>query len=266
MAVGYDVRRFWNLTFTLAATEFKLRYFGSALGYLWSLMRPLLFFGVLYIVFTEVIKFGKGIPFYPVYLLTSIVLWTFLAEAATGSVTCLLNREGLLRKIRFPRMVVPLSVSLTAAFNLGTNLLVVFVFALASGVRPRWSWLELPPLVALLALLVTGIGMALSALYVRFRDMAPIWDVLQQVLFYASPVIYVSAQYGNLERYAVALNPIAAILTQIRHAFIDPAAPSAATAVGGAAWLLIPLGLVVLTFAIGLYVFNRQAPRIAENL
>ncbi len=264
-AFGGGVRRFWNLTLTLAATEFKLRYFGSALGYLWTLMRPLMFFGVLYVVFTQVIRFGAGIEFYPVYLLTSIVLWTCFVEATGGSVTCLTDREGLLRKIRFPRMVVPLSVSLTALFNLGMNLIAVLVFALISGVRPRWTWFEMPVLVALLAVFATGVGMLLSALYVRYRDIAPIWEVTVQALFYASPVLYVAAQFKQFEAYALA-NPIAAILTQMRHAFIDPSAPTAAAAMGSTVALLVPLGIIAGVFGLGLWVFNREAPRIAENL
>ena len=270
-AFGDDLRRFWNLTVTLAVTEFKLRYFGSVLGYLWSLVRPLLFFGVLYLFFTKALKVGKGIPHYPVYLLTSIILWTFFLETTSGCVQCLLAREGLLRKMRFPRLVVPLAVALTAAFNLVMNFIAVLVFALATGVEPRWSWLELLPLIALLATLAVGVGMLLSALYVRFRDIQPIWDVTSQILFYGSPIIYVAATYNSakagLEPVAVTFNPIATLLTQVAHAFIGGAKlPSAATAAGGTARLLIPLAIVAGTFALGLWVFHREAPRIAERL
>lgn len=264
-AFGDDIRRFVNLTVTLATTDFKLRYFGSVLGYVWSLFRPLLFFAVLYAVFTLLFHAGKGVPHYPVYLLTGIMLWTFFLEVTAGSVQCLVFREGLLRKMRFPRLVIPLSVALTAFFNLTINFIVVIGFALASGLTPRLSWLELPVLVALLATLAVGIGMLLSVLYVRFRDVQPIWDVAAQILFYCSPIIYIAAAYKNLERLAMT-NPIAAILTQMRQALVDPGAPSAATAIGGAVRLLIPLAIVAGVFALGLWVFNREAPRIAENL
>jgi ABC-2 type transport system permease protein len=265
-AFGDDLARFWNLTLTLATTDFKLRYFGSVLGYVWSLARPLMFFGVLYVVFTKVFSFGNGVPHYPVYLLSSIVLWSFFTETTNGCVQCLVAREGLLRKMRFPRLVVPLSVALTALFNLGTNFVAVLAFALISGVEVRWSWLELLPLATLLATLAVGVGMLLSALYVRFRDIQPIWEVVAQILFYGSPILYVSAQYRGLEQAAVTLNPIATLLTQMRLAFIDPAAPSAASIVGSAAWLLVPLAIIGGTFALGLWFFNREAPRIAEYL
>ena len=265
-ALGPDLGRFASLTYTLAATEFKLRFFGSALGYLWTLMRPLLFFGVLYAVFTQVLSFGEDVRFYPVYLLTSIVLFYYFAEVTSGGLPSLVNRENLLRKIRFPRLVIPLSVALTALFNLGANLVAVFVFALASGVEPRWSWLQLPLLVLVLAAFATGIGMLLSALYVRYRDVSPIWDVVQQTILYGSPILYVAAEYPDRVAEAAMCNPLAAVLTQMRHAVLDPAAPTAADAIGGAPRLLIPLAIVVVVFALGFWVFDREAPRIAERL
>jgi ABC-2 type transport system permease protein len=265
-ALGEDLRRFVSLTFTLAATDFKLRFFGSALGYVWTLMRPLMLFGVLYFVFTEVVKFGEGVKHYPVYLLASIVLFTFFSETTSRGVTSLVERENLLRKVRFPRLVIPLSVALHALFNLGLNLVVVFVFVFASGIEPRASWLELPVLVLLLVVLSTGMTMLLSALYVRYRDMQPIWEVLLQVLFYASPVIYVITTLpDSIEREAMA-SPIAALLTQMRHALIDADAPTAAEAIGGGVRLLIPLAVVLAVFALGAWVFAREAPRIAEDL
>jgi ABC-2 type transport system permease protein len=265
-AVGGDVHRFVNLTTTLAVADFKLRFFGSALGYLWTLMRPLMLFGVLYLVFTEVVKFGEGVENYPVYLLAAIVLFTFFGETTTRGVTSLVERENLLRKIRFPRLVIPLAVALHSLFNLGLNLIVVFVFVLASGIEPRVSWLQLIPLVLLLVVFATSVTMLLSALYVRYRDMQPIWEVVLQILFYASPVIYVTETLpDSIEREAMA-NPITAILTQMRHALIDPNAPTAAEAIGGGARLLIPLAVIIAAFALGTWVFLREAPRIAENL
>jgi ABC-2 type transport system permease protein len=282
-ALGGDLRRFLNLTLTLAATEFKLKYFGSALGYVWSLMKPLLFFGVLYVVFTVIFNLGSGVPNYPVYLLTSIMLWTFFVETTSNSVQCLLAREGLLRKMRFPRLVIPLSVALTAFYNLCMNFIAVFVFALASGLTPRLSWLELPLLIALLATLAVGTGMLLSVLYVRARDILPIWEVTAQILFYGSPVIWTvyrvvkehpDPQVVHLLGHTLTVyiprvvlcNPIAAILTQMGHAFVSPDLLSASAYIGGAVRLLIPLGIIALVFALGLWFFHREAPRIAENI
>jgi ABC-2 type transport system permease protein len=265
-AMSGDWRRFAYLTRTLAVTDFKIRFYDSALGYLWTLMRPLLLFGVLYLVFTEIVRFGGDVKHYPVYLLMAIVLFTYFSETTSRGVTSLMERENLLRKVRFPRLVIPLSVALHALFNLGLNLVVVFVFILASGIEPRIEWLGLMPLVVLLVLFATGVTMLISALYVRYRDMQPIWEVVLQMLFYASPVIYVTSTFpDSVEREAMT-NPLTAILTEARYLLIDPAAPSAAEAIGGTARLMIPLFVIVGVFALGLWVFMREAPRIAEEL
>ena len=265
-AIGDDLRRFWSLTYTLAKTDFKLRFFGSALGYLWSLVRPLLLFGVLYFVFTEIVRFGDGVKHYPVYLLSSIVLFTFFSETTSRGVTSLVDRENLLRKVRFPRMVIPLSVALHSLFNLMLNLVVVFVFILSSGIEPTLDWLQIPLLVGFLVVLSTGVTMLVAALFVRFRDTQPIWEVALQLLFYGSPVIYVISEVPDSFRELVAFNPIAVVLTQWRHAVIDQTAPTAGTAVGGIELLIVPLAIVAAVFALGLWVFTREAPRIAENL
>jgi ABC-2 type transport system permease protein len=266
-ALGGDLSRAIRLTWMLAVTDFKLRYFGSVLGYLWTLMRPLMLFGVLYFVFTQVIRFGEGVQYYPVYLLTSIVLFTYFSETTSGGVQCLMARENLLRKMHFPRIAIPISVSLSALFNLGLNLIAVFVFAMISGVPIRLSWLQFPVLVVLLAAFAIGFAMLLSVLYVRFRDIQPIWDVVLQIAFYASPVLYVVSELpAQFVREMMAANPIATILTQMRHAVLDPAAPTAAEAIGSELRLLIPLGSIVAILALGLWLFRREAPRIAENL
>ncbi|MEA2436508.1 MAG: type transport system permease protein [Thermoleophilaceae bacterium] len=265
-ALGDDIRHFVILTVTLAVTEWKLRFFGSVLGYLWTLMRPLLLFGVLYVVFSHVVKVGTKVPHYPVYLLESIVMFQFFADSTSQGLQSLLQRESLLRKMRFPRMVIPLSVVLTNLFNLGMNLIAVLIFVLASGIEPRWTWLLVPVLVLALIVLATGAAMLTSALYVRFRDLAPIWEIVLQISFYASPVLYVISQVPSNFQHPLAANPLGMVMTQMRKWVIDPNAPSAAQAIGGYAQLLIPIGVIVGVFAVGFWVFQRETPHIAENL
>jgi ABC-2 type transport system permease protein len=273
-ALTNDWSRFWHLTYNIARNEFKLRFFGSALGYFWQLMRPFLLFGVLYVFFTKVAHVnsskGPGTEFYGAQLLGSIVLFTFFGEATGGAVRSVVDRENLVRKIQFPRLVIPLSVVLLASFNLALNLVVVLVFALIEGVTPMLSWLELPLIVAFLAIFATGIAMLLSALFVHFRDIQPIWDVLQQVLFYSSPVIIsVVTVQEKLSRTLVhlyMLNPLAVDFQQFRHAMVTHGTPSAGQLLGGWAQLAEPMLLVGVVFALGFWVFNRSAPLIAENL
>jgi ABC-2 type transport system permease protein len=261
-----DFKRFLGLTWTLALTDWKLRFYGSVLGYLWQLARPFAFFGVIYVVFTQIVDLGDQIKNYGVYILFALVLFNFFAEVTNGCVRSLVTRENLLRKISFPRLAIPMSVTLTGLFNLGGTLVAVFVFAVASGVYPDLGWLELIPLVALLALLSSGIGMLLSVLFVRYRDIEPVWEVITQILFYGSPVLYVSTLVDDCCERPYTSQPLAAIMAEMRHAIVDSTAPDAATALGGAARLLIPLSVIAGAFALGLWAFNREAPRIAEHL
>ncbi|MEA2367064.1 MAG: type transport system permease protein [Thermoleophilaceae bacterium] len=266
-ALGTDLRRLGHLSVTLAILEFKLRFFGSVLGYLWQLMRPLLLFGVLYVVFTQFVRIGGDVRFYPAILLTGIVLFTFFSDATSRSVTSVSDRENLVRKIEFPRLVVPLAVLLVAYFNLVLNLIAVLVFVLATGVEPRVEWLALPLLLLPLGLFAGGLAMLLSAPFVRFRDVQPIWEVVLQVLFYASPILYVLDVLPDEFRHPVVwLNPLATILVQSRHSLIDETAPNSWDAAGGMVYLLIPGAIVLGVLVLGFWVFNREAPRIAEEL
>jgi ABC-2 type transport system permease protein len=263
-ATAGDPRRFAYLTWTIGLTEFRLSYFGSALGYLWSLVRPFLTFAVLLVVFTQVFDAGQGVPHYATQLLLGVVLFSFFAEATGNAVDCVVDREALVRKMQFPRMVIPLSVVLTAAMNLVVNLVPVFVFALAAGVQPRASWLLLPLLLVPLVGFASGVAMALSSLYVRFRDVAPIWGVVSQVLFYGSPVIYTLSMVPERWHELVLANPIASIVQTARAVVVDPALGTPADLVG--VWALLAVALGAATFAVGLWIFDREAPRIAERL
>ena len=261
-----DLRRFGARTWVLAVTAWKLRFYGSALGYVWSLARPFMLFGVIYLVFVKFANLGEGVRHFPVYILFAMVLFQFFGEVTSGCLQSLVAREGLLRKMQFPKLVIPMSVALTALFNLGMTLLAVLLFALASGVYPTWSWLQLPLIVAILTFFAIGLGMLLSALYVRFRDVQPIWEVAIQALFYASPILYVTTLVPASFQRAYVGNPIAALFAQMRHAMLDPQAPTAWEAIGGAERLLLPAAIVIGSFALGWWVFRREAPRIAENL
>jgi ABC-2 type transport system permease protein len=260
-------RQFVNLTFALAVAEFKLRYFGSVLGYLWTLARPLMLFGVLYLVFTQFVRFGEGVAHYPAYLLSAIVLWHFFAEATSGSVKALVARDAMVRKMSFPLLAIPLSVSLTAMFNLALNLVVVIFFVLISGVDPKVTWIEWPVMIALIVVLATGCSAGASALYVRYRDMDPIWEVVLQLGFWGSAIIYTIQDVpSQLFQKLMLINPVAAVNTQVRHAVIDSDAPGMATFFGTPLALLIPIAVAAIVLAAGLYTFHRMSPRIAEEL
>jgi len=266
LVLGRDARRFWHLTWTLATTDFKLRFYGSALGYAWTLVRPFAMFGVIWFVFSEIVHAGAGVKNYPAYILMAMVLFQYFLGVVTASLSCLVDRQNLLRKMPFPRLVIPFAVTLQGLFDLAMTLFAVFIFLIILGVYPTWSWLELIPLIAFLTVFATGLGLLLSVLFVRFRDMKPIWDVVGQMLFYASPILYVATSVPEEYQRPYMANPLATVLTQMRHAVVDPSAAGAAEAIGGTARLLIPGAIVLVVTAVGVWAFIREAPRVAENL
>jgi ABC-2 type transport system permease protein len=265
-AIGGGRRRFFDLLWLIAVTEFRRTYFGTVLGYLWSLIRPLLLFAVLLFVFTKVLRIGSETPNYPVLLLLGIVLFSFFQEATQNAVTSVVAQEGVVRKTQFPRLVIPLSTVMTCAFNLSLNLIVVFVFILAWGVDPTWTWLLFPFALALLFVYTAAVSMMLSVLYVRFRDIAIIWTVVSQVLFYATPVLYPITAVPESYQHLLLINPLAPLFNEIQVWVINPDAPTAA-AVGGGALALLPAAVIfVATCIYSVWIFNRDAPRIAERL
>ncbi len=269
-ALGGGSRRFFDLLWLMSVTEFKRAYFGTVFGYLWSLIRPLILFAVLLFVFTQVFRVGHGLPNYPVMLLLGIVLFTFFQEATQNSVTSVAAQEGVVRKTQFPRLVIPLATVLTAVFNLCLNLVIVFVFIIAWGVDPTWTWLLYPVALGGLFVFTAASSTALSVLYVRFRDVAIIWTVLAQVLLYATPILYPLGEKGinnpSIERLLM-ISPLGVIFEQVRvWVLAEPEAPTAAEAAGGALHLLPAAAIFVGICAFAAWIFNREAPRIAEDL
>lgn len=252
----------------LTKTDFKLRYQGSVLGYLWALLRPLLMFAILYIVFAKLLQFGNDIPHYPVYLLTGTVLWGFFTECSQQGIQAMVGRGDLIRKISFPKYIVTVSTTLTAVINLLINLVVIVIFALINGVTPSFSWLLVLPLIFELYLLALGISFLLGSINVKYRDIGSIWDVLIQALFYAVPIIYPIAMVAETSTWAakvILLNPIAQVIQDVRWSLITPATVTTSGFVG--VWAeLVAMGIVLVIFVIGALVFRQRSRFFAEEI
>lgn len=263
-------RRMWELCLLISTTDFKRNYFGTALGYVWSLMRPLLLFVVLLEVFTHIFRFSLGVPHYPVLLLSNIVLFGFFQETTITAVGSVVSYEGIVRKTQFPRLAIPVSVMLTALYNLALNMVVVFIFILGFGVTPMWTWLLFPVVLLLLAVFSLGVSMFLSSLFPRFRDIAIIWGVFVTALFYATPILFtfnVAHERSHTLGQVIALNPLTPVLELFRRWVIDPTAPLPGTAQGGGVLGLVVASVVFVgACVLGVWVFRREAPRIAEEL
>ena len=266
-ALGGGGRRFFELLYLMSVTEFKRAYFGTVLGYVWSLVRPLMLFGVLLLVFTQVFRLGSQVTNYPVLLLFNLVLFSFFQESTAQAVTSVVNQEGIVRKTQFPRLVIPMAIVMTSLFNLGMNLIAVLIFIFAFGISPTWTWFLFPVIVLVLLVFTAAVSMLLSSLYVRFRDVSIIWSVGATALFYGTPVLYpLDIVPSESLLHALFVNPLTPLFEQARKWIIDPDAAGAATAAGGWEYLIAPTVIFFAVCGLAVWVFNREAPRVAEEL
>lgn len=251
----------------LVASDFKLRYQGSVLGYLWSLLRPLMLFGVLYIVFTRIIRFGDAIPHFPQYLLLGLVVWTLFAEATTSGMNAITGRGDMVRKVNVPKYIIVISTTLSALINFGLNLVVVVIFMVFGHVAFRENLWLAPLFIGELILLCLAFSFLLSTLYVKFRDIGHVWEVVLQVLFYATPIIYPMQIVPEHLRKIISLNPLTQIIQDLRSIAITPQTITAkqvfgSQVIGRGLPLLIIIGLCLLSF----WYFKVNSKKFAEEL
>lgn len=255
----------------LVKTDFRLRYQDSVLGYFWAVLRPLLMFAILYVVFAKLLRFGDDIPHYPVYLLTGTVLWNFFTECTNQGIHSIVQRGDLIRKISFPKYIIVVSATATALINLTINLCVIIVFAFFNGVTPSFSWLLIFPLILELYLFSLGISFLLGAINVKYRDITSIWDVLIQALFYAVPIIYPitlvleSGDFGQFASKIILLNPIAQVIQDARYSLITDTTITTWQLVDGPLQFL-PIIIVIAVLTIAALFFRRRSRQFAEEV
>ncbi len=253
----------------LVITDFKIRYKGSVLGYVWTLLRPLALFVVLYVVFVNFLKVGSDIPHFAVYLLLGVVLWNYFVEVTMNGVSAIVGKGDLLRKLAFPRYVVVVSGSFSALISLLINLVVFAVFMLFSGVPFTIDILWLIPLIMELFIFALSLAFILSALFVRFRDINYIWEVVLQAGFYATPILYPISMVVAISPMAakiIMLNPMAQIIQDARHVAITPQAQTIAGIYGQSFARLIPVAIVIIIAVIGVIYFRKKSPSFAEEI
>ena len=253
----------------LTKTDFKLRYQGSVLGYLWALLRPLMMFAILYIVFAKLLKIGNDIPHYPVYLLCGTSMWSFFTECTSQGIQAIVQRGDLLRKISFPKYIVVVSATLTAVINMLINLVVIIIFALINGVTPSLTWLFVP--LSLLELYVLSLGVAffLGSINVKYRDITSIWDVLVQAMFYAVPIIYpvsMVASSSVLAAKAILLNPISQAIQDIRFNLITTESITTWNFLNNPILMVVPILICVVVLIVGAVVFRKKSKFFAEEV
>ena len=254
-----------NLTRELAVTSFKLKYTGSTLGYAWSLVKPLLIFGMTYLVFVRVLGAGAGDPTFPVQLLLGIVIWTFFADATSSATGAIVGSGHMIRKAYFPRWIVVIAATLSATMTLGVNLALIMLIGFPLGwFHVGLAGLLAPLLFVELYMLVVGIGLLMSAMFVLFRDLGHVWEIMLQLLFYASAILFPFARIPSQYRVLVALNPVAQLLEDMRRALISHAIPWSAQILGPLE--IVPCLIVCGLLGGGYLVFHRLSGRFAEAL
>jgi ABC-2 type transport system permease protein len=251
----------------LVKTDFKLRYQGSVLGYLWSLLRPLALFLILYLVFAKFLKFGGTIPHYPVYLLLGIMLWNYFVEVTSGGVGAIVAKGDLLRKLNFPKYIIIIAGSIGALINLVINFVVLGVFMLLSGANVSPAIVYVLPLVLLqLFLLSIGLSFLLSALYVKFRDVNYIWEVILQAAFYATPILYPISLIPHAAAKILMMNPVAQIIQDARYVLITPQSETVSSLFSSSLWHALPVVLTLVVVVISALYFRSRSKHFAEEV
>ncbi len=261
----YVTKRNRAILRAMISTDFKVRYQGSVLGYLWSLLRPIFMFAILYVVFVYIFKLNKGVPHYPAYLFLGIVIWNFFTETTMIGMTSVVTRGDLIRKISIPRYLVVLSSSASALINLSINLLVVLAFALINGVQPSLSWFMLPVLLIELFTFSVAIAFMLATLYVQFRDVNYIWEVFMQAAFYGTPILYALNLVPQQYQRWLLLNPMAQIIQDVRYSVVTHETITA-WATQRLRYALLPIVLVIGAAIISTIYFKKQSKYFAENI
>lgn len=251
----------------LVITDFKLRYQGSVLGYLWSLLRPMFLFIIMYVVFVYFLQIGKGIPHWPVALLLGTVMWSFFSEVTNGGLKSVVGQGNLLRKINFPKYIVVVAGSLSALINLVINLSVVSIFTLLNGVELSWSMFLI--VIYILELFLFGLGLAfiLGAIFVKFRDIKHIWDILMQGLFYASGIFFPISKVAEESLIVAKLllfNPVAHAIQSARHVFISKEIVTLTNLTPNLLVQVVPFLITMAVFTFGVYIFRKKSPYFAE--
>ena len=256
----------------LVKTDFQLRYQGSFLGMVWSVLKPLMLFAVMYVVFVKFLKFSDGTPTFPISLLCGTCLWSFFSESTSMGMRAIVDRGDLLRKIHFPNYIIVASTTMGSMISLGINLVVVILFGFFA--HAHYTWRILLVLLSIIQLYCLGLGVALllGSLYVYFRDVAHIWEVVLQAMFYATPIIYPISMVAQNKEFSWAadilmLNPTTQTIMDIRHNLLSPEyVPTVWTMVDNKLLCLLPYVLSAVILWLGIHVFRKYSAKFAEVL
>jgi len=260
------MRRVRRLVAVLTGMDIKIKYGDSALGYVWTIGKPLALFSTLYVVFGRLARFGTPPPHYALYLVIGVMLWTYFADGVTRTMNSFVTNGNLMRKLPFPRLVIPLSASLTAFVTFGLGLLAIAIFIASNGFVPQLDWLLLILEVLELYLFILGLGLVLGVMYVRLRDVAQVWELSMQLLFFLAPIVYPFTMVPPRWRQIMMLNPFTQVMQDVRALVIYDDHNAIVAHVSISPLRVIPLLIVAFTLGLGFYLFKREEPWFPERV
>ncbi len=252
----------------LVVTDFKLRYQGSVLGYLWSILKPIFLFIILYIVFDKFLRLGRDIEHFPVYLLVGIVLWNFFTEATVQGLQSIVSRGDLIRKINFPKFIIVVSGTISAFINLIINTIVILVFCVINSVSISAEALLIIPLIAELYVFSLAVAFFLATLNVKYRDIGYLWEIFLQAAFYATPVIYPLQMVVKQMPWAASwlmLNPVAQVVQDVRKVLVTQQTLQLYDLVSFPV-MLTPFTAVIIVILLAVFYFRSNQRYFAESV
>lgn len=219
-----DGKRYFYLFKLLVLKDLRVRYRGSFLGYLWSMMNPLLYMLVLTFVFSKIMRFE--VENLAIFILAGILTWNFFSQALSLGTASILNNGALLKKIKVPAIILTAASTGSVLVNFLLALLPFLIVAIYSDISISWTVLLLPFYLIPLAVFTLGLGLGLASLNVRFRDIGHVMEPLLQVLFYGTPIIYPLSALPDKIRPLLWLNPLTSFVSAMRNILIDGVVPS----------------------------------------
>lgn len=227
----------------------RLRYKSSLLGFVWTLLNPLLFLLIFLLIFSEAFP---QVPNYPVFALSGLIFWSFFSTTSAHIMGALVENSAVLRSLAVPPMVFPLGQLLAGLFNLGMSFLPFAVILHFFGRVPHLTDLLVIPIVLCYAAFIMGLSVALAALNVYFRDIGILWNALLPAFFYITPIAYPADLIPDRLRWIVELNPLYHFIAAFRTVLVDGSAPQV-----GTWWILVGLAVVATVFGSSLYKILR---------
>ncbi len=240
---------------TFAVVDLKLRYKNSVLGFLWSILEPLLMLGVLYFVFSYI--FPSQIKNYPLYILLGIIIWNFFSRSTSMGMNSILGRSGLVITMNFPKSILPISANITSLLMMGLELGVFTLFMVVFQAAPSITVLFFPLLIVFLVLLCIGLSMLLSIINTRYRDVAYMWQVLLYAGFFISPIVYELKIFPAETQRLLLLNPVTQIIDMAHNVILYGTFPLIEN-------IIYLIGICSVIFFVGMFYFDKKGKDVAD--